>query len=144
MSQYDEMLHPNAQEVDEKLPKYQPPPEGTGTCAKYLWTFDEHILRPLLIYKYSWTNVKRDEEFYEKFEKNAEDLQDLHEMNEKSYHSGRSRSGSYRSDNYTPNKKEGDLANFVKDQQRQYSNKRNRDEADVETKPKFLPSFGQE
>ena len=97
-----------------EAPRYEPPPEGTGTCLKYLWTFDEHIMRPLLIYKYSWTNVKRDDEFYEKFGQDAEKLKDLHEENEARSRSNRSRSNSYHSDNFTPSKTDGDLNNYVK------------------------------
>ena len=104
-------------------------------------------MRPLLIYKYSWTNIKRDDEFYEKFERNAADLKDLHEMNEQVQLSQRSRSGSYHSDNFTPRNKraQGELASYVKDQRKEYSNKKNKDEGDLETTPKkLLPTFGKE
>ena len=51
-------------------------PENLGCLAKCLFILDKHILKPLLVYKYSIERVERDEEFYEEFEENAKELRD--------------------------------------------------------------------
>ena len=40
----------------------------TTKYARYLWTLDEHYIRPLLIYKYSYTKTRKDDDFFDKFQ----------------------------------------------------------------------------
>ena len=151
-SVYDDFKHPNEQASEGPaipagaMPRYEPPPESAGKCAQYLWTFDEHVLRPLLIYKYSWANVKRDEQFFDKFQQNAKDLRKMNEEAERHSQGNLSpKSGSYHSDTSNGRRrKQGDLSRFVQSQKMHYQNRKPREEEDLETRsPQNLaPTFG--
>ena len=51
-------------------------PQHLGCFAKCLFILDKHILKPILVYKYSIERVERDEEFFEQFEDHADELRD--------------------------------------------------------------------
>ena len=55
-------------------------PEHLGCFAKCLFVLDKHILKPILVYKYSIERVERDEEFFDKFEGHADELRDIVHM----------------------------------------------------------------
>lgn len=48
------LLHPNEEQNDLK-PKFK------GSCAKYLYRFDELIMKPIFIYKYERNMQKKSE-----------------------------------------------------------------------------------
>lgn len=71
-SEYQQILHPN-QEAPEKKQVVR------SGCIKYLYRFDELIMKPIFIYKYEKDMQKKSQEFFELFMKNGEEIEkDFH------------------------------------------------------------------
>lgn len=62
---------------DEEMAGQQPNvPENLGCLAKCIFVIDRHILKPILVYRYSEKRIRRDNKFFEEFESHADELRD--------------------------------------------------------------------
>jgi hypothetical protein len=68
----------DSDESDEDDEARRPLPDGMGRLSKALFVFDNYYLKPFLIYRYSYSRQKRDNAFFEHFEKQATSLKKLH------------------------------------------------------------------
>ena len=51
-------------------------PKKLGCLARCLYKLDHHILKPILVYKYTPQKIKEDNQFFEDFESHADEIRD--------------------------------------------------------------------